>query len=64
MAKAVVGSVKKKLAIDMPDIEVMQIYSVINILLKYNWHLDPIDNKTAVDLGLQNIKNTKDVRFK
>lgn len=40
----------------MPDIEVIQLCSITNILLRYNWHLDPIDKKTIVDLGLQSVK--------
>ena len=40
----------------MLDIEVTQVYNATNVLLKYNWHLDPIDNEVAVDLGLQNVK--------
>lgn len=32
--------------------KVMQIYNITNILLKYNWHLNLIDNKAAIDLGL------------
>lgn len=40
----------------MPDTEVGWICSVTNVLLKYNWHLNPIDNKVVVDLGLQNVK--------
>ena len=34
----------------------MQICSIINILLKYNLFLNPIDNKIIKDLRLQNIK--------
>ena len=34
----------------MLDTEVTQVCSTTNILLKYNWHLDPSDNKIAVDL--------------
>ena len=34
----------------------MQIYSIINFMLKYNWYLNLMDNETVIDLGLQNIK--------
>ena len=43
---------KKKLVVNMPDIEVTWICSITHILLKYNWHLDLIDDETAIDLGL------------
>lgn len=47
---------KKELIINIFNIKVIQIYNIINILLKYNWYLDLIDNKIAMNLGLQNIK--------
>ena len=47
---------KKKLVVDTPNVEVTWVCSATNILLKYNWHLDPIDDKVAIDLGLQSIK--------
>ena len=57
IAKIPVRSDKKKeLIVNMPDIEVTQICNTTNILLKYNWYLDFIDNKAAIDLGLQSIK--------
>ena len=34
----------------------MQIYSATNVLLKYNWYLNPKDDNTVIDLGLQNVK--------
>lgn len=37
-------------------IEVMQVYNTINVLLKYNWLLNPIDNVIALDLRLQSVK--------
>lgn len=40
----------------MLDPEVTKVSSITNILLKYNWHLDPIDKKAAMDLGLQSVK--------
>ncbi len=53
MAKVLDGSAKKKqFVVDMPDAEVMQVYNVINILLKYNWHLNLIDDEVTVNLGL------------
>lgn len=36
MAEVLDRNTKKNLIIDMPDIEIMQICSAINILLKYN----------------------------
>ena len=47
---------KKKLIVDMPNAEIMQVYNTTNILLKYNWHLDPTDNKVTINLRLQSIK--------
>lgn len=41
---------------DMFDIEVMQIYILINILLKYNQQLDLKNKEIALNQGLQNIK--------
>lgn len=40
----------------MPDAEIMRICSTTNILLVYNWHLDPTNNEAAINLRLQNIK--------
>lgn len=40
----------------MPDVDIMQVLSVTNILLEYNWYLNFRDNKVCVDLGLQNNK--------
>ena len=57
IAKVLVWSVKKKeLVIDKPNSEVTQVFSTMNVLLKYNWHLDSMDNEATVDLGLQIIK--------
>ena len=56
IAKVFVGSAKKELVIDIPDTKVMQVCNATNVLLKYNWHLNSIDNKTAVDLELQSVK--------
>ena len=51
--KILVGSTKKKeLVVNTPDTKVTQVCSATNILLKYNWHLDPMDNETVVHLGL------------
>lgn len=36
--------------------EIMQIYSITNILLKYNWQLNFINKEAAINLGLQNIE--------
>ena len=40
----------------MPDAEVTRVCSAINVLLKYNWYLDPTDNEADVDLGLRSVK--------
>lgn len=40
----------------MSDVEVMQIYNIANIMLKYNLYLNGTDDEVVVDLGLQNIK--------
>ena len=50
------GVLKKELVGETPDAEVMRIYNTINVLLKYDWHLDSIDDEAAVDLGLQSVK--------
>ncbi len=47
---------KKQLVVDTPDTKVMRVCSATNVLLKYNWHLNPMDNKAVVDLGLQSVK--------
>ena len=47
---------KKKLVVNIPNIEVMRVCNVTNILLKYNWHLNSTDNKAAIDLELWNIE--------
>lgn len=49
MAK-VFRSTKKKL--NTPNIKFLQVYSVTNILLKYNWHLDFMDKEAAMNLKL------------
>lgn len=57
IVKILITSIKtKKFIINMPDIKVTRIYNTINILLKYNWYLDLINNKVAIDLELQSIK--------
>ena len=40
----------------MPDAEVTRVCSATYVLLKYNWHLDSIDNEAVVDLELQSVK--------
>ena len=47
---------KKQLVIYTPNVEVLWICNIINVLLKYNWHLNSTDNKAAVDLELQSTK--------
>ena len=57
IAKIAVGSAKKKkLVVNMPDAEVTWICNATNVLLKYNWHLNPKDNEAAVNLELRSIK--------
>ncbi len=57
IAKVPVRSAKKiELGIDTFDAEVMWVCITTNILLKYNWHMDPMDNKVVVDLGLQSVR--------
>ena len=57
IAKVLIRSAKKKeLVVDIPDAEVTRVCSATNVLLKYNWHLDPTDNEAAMDLGLQSVK--------
>lgn len=36
----------------MSNIEFIQVYTATNMLLKYNWYLNSIDNKAAIDLRL------------
>ncbi len=57
IAKVLDGSTKKKqLVVDMANAEITRVCSATNVLLKYNWHLNPTDDKAAIDLGLQNVK--------
>ncbi len=57
MAKVLDESTKKKqLIIDLPNGKIMRVCSATNVLLKYNWHLNPTDNEATVDLRLQNVK--------
>ncbi len=57
MAKVLDGSAKRKdLVVDTPDAEVTRVCRATNVLLKYNWHLNPTDNEAAVDLGLRSVK--------
>lgn len=44
------GSAKKKLGIDMPNAKIIWIYIITNVLLKYNWYLNLINNEDVVDL--------------
>lgn len=54
IAKILFGNVKpKELAVDIFDVEITWVYSIINVLLKYNWYLDSTDNETAINLELQ-----------
>ncbi len=47
---------RKQLVVDTPNPEVTRVCSAINIILKYNWHLNPTEDKAVVDLGLQSVK--------
>lgn len=47
---------KKELGINIFNIEIMQISSITNILLKWKWHLNPINNKIAINLELPSVK--------
>lgn len=52
-AKILVKSSKKKEFItDIPDIEVMQICNATSMLLKYNQHLNTIENEVVIALRL------------
>ena len=58
IAKVLAGSAKKKEPlIDTPDAEVTRVCNTTNVLLKYNLHLDLMDNETTIDLRLQSVKN-------
>ncbi len=57
MAKVLDRIVKRKyFVVDIPNIEIWQVCSTANVLLKYNWHLNLIDDESVVDLGLQSVK--------
>ncbi len=57
MAKVIDGSAKRKqLVVDTPNAEVTQVCSSTNVLLNYNWHLNPTDDEAVVDLGLRSVK--------
>ena len=56
MAKVLEGNAKKQLVVNTPDAKITQVCSTTNILLKYNWHLNLMDNEVAVYLGLQSNK--------
>lgn len=62
IAQILIKSAKKKEIVnDTPDTKLTQVCSKKNVLLIYNWHLNLIDNKVVIDLGLQSIKKIKDV---
>ncbi len=65
IAKVLDGSAKRKqLVVDTPNIEVTGVCNVTNVLLKYNWHLNPTDDEAVVDLACEALKNIGDVRLK
>lgn len=47
---------KKEFFMAILDAKIMQVWSAINFLLKYNWHLNFMDNKAMVDLELRKIE--------
>lgn len=51
---------KTKLVVNIPYAKNLQVYNIADILLKYNQHLDFIDNKIVINLELQSFKNTRD----
>lgn len=53
-------SKKTKLVVNIPYAKNLQVYNIADILLKYNQHLDSIDNKIVINLELQSFKNTRD----
>ncbi len=57
MTKVLDGSaIRKQLVVDTPNIKVLQVCSTTNVALKYNWHLNPTDDDSAMNLGLQSVK--------
>ena len=57
IAKVLFGSTKKKeIVVNTPNAEIMQLCSITNVLLKYNWHLNLTDNEAAINLELQSVK--------
>ncbi len=57
MAKVLDRTAKKKqLVVDMSNAKVTRVYNIINVLLKYNWHLNPTDDEIDMNLGRQSVK--------
>lgn len=48
----------------MLKVKVMKVQSIINILLKYNQYLNPIDNEIVIDLNLETLKNIDNIQLK
>lgn len=40
----------KQLIVNTPNIEVTKLYNTTNIIIKYNWQLNPINNEVVVEL--------------
>ena len=50
------GVSKKELVVNTLDVEVTRIYSATNMLLKYNWHFNPMNEEVVMDLELQSVR--------
>lgn len=47
---------KNQFIIDISNNKIMRICNIRNILMKYNWRLNHLDNKAIVDFEMQNIE--------
>ena len=57
MAKILDRNAKNKsFAINIPNVEITQVYSITNVWLKYYWYLNPTDNKATIDREPQSVK--------
>lgn len=53
MAKVIDKNIKKKqFVVNMTNMEITRVYSITNVLLKYNWYLNFTSNRAVVDLEL------------
>lgn len=55
IAKILNKNAKKKLVINMHDVEVIRVWNTKNILPKYNWYLDSTENRIVIAWKLENI---------